>query len=75
MYVEVRGSDDAAFQRAMTEFKRRVKKAGLFEDLKKHEYYVKPSLRKKLKRLGAIKRKRREENEATRRSKNPRNDS
>jgi len=75
MYVEVRGSDDAAFQRAMTEFKRRIKKAGLFEDLKKHEYYVKPSLRKKLKKLDAIKRKRREENEATRRSKNPRNDS
>ena len=75
MYVEVRGSDDAAFQRAMTEFKRRVKKAGLFEDLKKYEYYVKPSLRKKLKKLNAIKRKRREENEATRRSKNARNDS
>jgi len=75
MYVEVRGSDDAAFQRAMTEFKRRVKKAELFEDLKKHEYYVKPSLRKKLKRLDAIKRKRRDENEALRRSKNARDDS
>ena len=75
MYVEVRGSDDAAFQRAMTEFKRRVKKAGLFEDLKKYEYYVKPSLRKKLKKLNAIKRKRREENEATRRSKTTRDDS
>jgi len=74
MYIEVKGSDDAAFQRAVSEFKRRVKKAGIFEDLKKHEYHVKPSLRKKLKRLDALKRKRREENEAIRRAKNPRND-
>jgi len=75
MYVEVRGSDDVALQRALTEFKRQVKKAGLFEDLKKHEYFVKPSLRKKLKSVEATKRKRREENEALRRSKNTRDDS
>ena len=75
MYIEVRGNDDAAFQRAMTEFKRRIKKAEVLEDLRKHEYYVKPSTKRKLKRMDAIKRKRREENEASRRKKNPRNDS
>ena len=75
MYIEVRGNDDAAFQRAMTEFKRRIKKAGVLEDLRKYEYYVKPSARKMLKRLDAIKRKRREENEASRRKRDPRNSS
>ena len=75
MYIEVRGNDDAAFQRAMTEFKRRIKKAGVLEDLRKYEYYVKPSAKKKLKRLDAIKRKRREENEASRRKRDPRNSS
>ena len=61
MQVEVRGNTDIDFQRALTEFKRRVKKAGIMEDLRKHEYYVKPSLKKKLKRLDATKRRKREE--------------
>lgn len=65
MYVEVKGSDSAAFQRAMTEFKRLVKKHGIFDDLKRHEYYVKPSLKRKLKRIEARKQLRRDQNART----------
>ncbi len=62
MYVEVRGSTEKDFQIALAEFKKRVKKAGVMEDLRKHEYYVKPSVKRKLKRAEAQKRRRREQN-------------
>lgn len=63
MEVKVYGNDRPALDRALTEFKRKLKKEGIFEDLKKHEYYQKPSIRRKLKRLEATKRRRRETNE------------
>ena len=72
MYVEVKGTDAAAFQRALATFKSKVKKAGIFEELRKHEHYSKPSVKRKLKRAEAFKRKRREENA---RVKNQRNSS
>ena len=62
MYVEVRGNDDAAFRRALATFKSKVKKAGIFDELRKHEHYAKPSVKRKLKRAEAHKRRRREEN-------------
>ena len=72
MYVEVKGNDAAAFNRALATFKSKVKKAGIFEELRKHEHYSKPSVKRKLKRAEAFKRKRREENA---RVKNQRNSS
>lgn len=63
MEVKVYGEGGAALDRALTEFKRKIKKEGVFEDLRKHEYYQKPSVRRKLKRIEAIKRRRRETNE------------
>lgn len=62
MYVEVKGNDAAAFHRALATFKSKVKKAGIFEELRKHEHYTKPSAKRKLKRAEAHKRRRREEN-------------
>ncbi len=75
MYVVVNGNDSDAFERALAEFKRRVKRAGIMEDVRKHEYYVKPSTRRRLKRAEAHKRRRREENARARSKKNrPRRD-
>jgi ribosomal protein S21 len=62
MQIDVRGDGDAAFGRALVEFKKRVKRAGILEDLRKHEYHLKPSLKRKLKRQEAFKRRRREAN-------------
>ena len=70
MQVNVRGDGDAAFGRALMEFKKQVKRAGILEDLRKYEYYVSPSLKRKLKRQEALKRKRREANARTRSKKN-----
>ena len=66
MYVDVRGTDDKAFQYAMAEFKKKVKKAEILIELRRHEAYLKPSARKKIKRLEALKRRRREERDAKR---------
>ncbi|KKN10738.1 hypothetical protein LCGC14_1033600 [marine sediment metagenome] len=62
MQVNVRGDGEAAFGQALVEFKKRVKRAGILEDLRKHEYYVKPSIKRKLKQQEAMKRRRREAN-------------
>lgn len=62
MYVEVKGNDAAAFHRALATFKSKVKKAGIFDELRKHEHYTKPSVKRRLKREEAHKRRRREEN-------------
>jgi small subunit ribosomal protein S21 len=70
MYIEVKGNDLAAFDRAMSEFKRKVKKAEILRDLRKHEYYQKPSTKRKAKRLEALKRRRRERNDKRRNPKN-----
>jgi len=61
-YVEVRGNDSSSFHRALATFKSKVKKAGIFDELRKHEHYTKPSMKRKLKRAEAHKRRRREEN-------------
>jgi small subunit ribosomal protein S21 len=61
-YVEVKGTTQEALDRAMAEFKNKVKRADIFQDLKRHEYHVKPSVRRKLKQQEAFKRRRREEN-------------
>lgn len=62
MFVEVRGNDEAAFDRALAIFKSKMKKSGILEDLRRHEFFLKPSLRRRLKRTDAHKRRRREEN-------------
>jgi len=66
MRVEVRGTDNEALQRALAEFKKKVKKAEILQDLRRYEAFVKPSMRRRLKRVEALKRRRREERDRKR---------
>lgn len=51
IYVEVQKNGDKTInlERALKKFKNKVKKAGLMEELADRMYYIKPSLKKKLK--------------------------
>ena len=66
IHVDVRGTDDAAFQRAMGEFKKRVKKSEIMLELRKYEGFTKPGQKLRLKRVEALKRRRREERDSHR---------
>ena len=46
-YVEVK---DNAIDKALSQFKRKVKNSGLLKELRDREYYEKPSIRKRNKR-------------------------
>ena len=48
---------------ALKELKRKIKKEGLMDDLRKHEFFVKPSRKRRNKKLDARKRARQEERE------------
>ncbi len=52
--VKVR--DNEPFEVAMKRFKKQVEKAGILSELKRREYYDKPSVRKKKKAAAARKR-------------------
>lgn len=47
---------DETFESLLKRFKRSVVKAGILQELKKREYYVKPSVKRKLKSEAARKR-------------------
>ncbi|MDR0384257.1 MAG: 30S ribosomal protein S21 [Christensenellaceae bacterium] len=53
--------ENEGFEGALKRFKRKIAKDGVLQDMKRKEEYVKPSVRKKLKRQEARKRKRKEE--------------
>jgi len=53
-------------ERALKRFKKKVEAAGILKDVRKREYYQKPSIRKKEKRIAAEKRRRRSANRARR---------
>jgi small subunit ribosomal protein S21 len=48
--------DNEPFEIAMKRFKKQVEKAGILSDLKRREYYDKPSVRRKKKAAAARKR-------------------
>ncbi len=48
--------DDEPFEVAMKRFKKQCEKAGIISELKRREYYDKPSVRKKKKAAAARKR-------------------
>jgi small subunit ribosomal protein S21 len=48
--------DNEPFEVAMTRFKKQCEKAGILSELKRREYYDKPSVRKKKKAAAARKR-------------------
>ena len=52
----VRVRENEPFEVAVRRFKRTCEKAGVLTDLRKHEYYEKPSQERKRKRAAAVKR-------------------
>lgn len=49
-------NDDTNIERALRKLKKLVASSGVLMDLKEKEYYIKPNIRKKLKRSAAKKR-------------------
>ena len=49
--------DGESIESMIRRFKNKVKAEGILDDLKNHEYYDKPSLKKRKKRLAASRRK------------------
>ena len=55
-----------SLDRALKRFKKKVEAAGIIKDVRRREHYLKPSIRKKEKRIAAEKRRRRSANRAKR---------
>ncbi len=53
---EIKVRDNEPFEVAMKRFKKQCEKAGILSELKRREYYDKPSVRKKKKAAAARKR-------------------
>ena len=51
--------DGESFEQALRRFKKQCEKAGILSELRKREYYEKPSMKKKKKRAQAKKRSKR----------------
>ena len=51
--------DGEALERALRRFKKKVEAAGIIKEVRQHEFYLKPSIRKKEKERAAEKRRRR----------------
>jgi small subunit ribosomal protein S21 len=51
--------DGEPVEKALRRFKKKVEAAGILKDVRRREYYLKPSIRKKEKRRAADKRRRR----------------
>jgi small subunit ribosomal protein S21 len=51
--------DGEVLEKALKRFKKKVEACGILKDVRKREHYVKPSVRRKEKRLAAEKRRRR----------------
>lgn len=62
MYVKVMGPTEADFTRALKIFNKKVKEAGIIQEIHRRKEYVKPSLKRRLKREEAKKRRIRERN-------------
>lgn len=52
----VRVRDNESFEQAFRRFKKTCEKAGILSELKKREYFEKPSIKKKKKSIAARKR-------------------
>ncbi len=61
MYVRVTGNTEADVQRAIRIFNKKVKEAGIIQEIYDRREYVKPSVKKKLKKEEAIRRRIRED--------------
>jgi len=54
--IEVRLNDGDSIDRALKLFKRKLQKAGLFKELRRRRYYLKPSTARQLKSAAAQRR-------------------
>ncbi|MFA4839517.1 MAG: 30S ribosomal protein S21 [Candidatus Neomarinimicrobiota bacterium] len=54
--IEVIIGSREPLERALRRFKRKYEKAGILKDLKKNEFYVKPSAERRMRRAKAAKR-------------------
>lgn len=61
MYVKVRDDSDESLMKALQIFNKKVKEAGIIQECKNRREYLKPSLKKRLKREEATRRRIREE--------------
>ena len=61
MYVKVTGNTEADVQRAIRTFNKKVKEAGIIQEIYNRREYVKPSVKRKLKKEQAIRRRIQEE--------------
>ena len=52
---------DESFESALRRFKKQIEKSGVLSDLKRHQHYEKPSVRRKRKTLVARKKAKRRE--------------
>jgi small subunit ribosomal protein S21 len=59
--------DGEPVEKALRRFKKKVEAAGILKDVRRREYYLKPSIRKKEKQRAAEKRRRRSAIRASRR--------
>jgi len=69
VYVKVTGNTDADIQRAIRIFNKKVKEAGIIQEVYDRREYVKPSVKKKLKKEEAIRRRIREDKKEQNRKK------
>lgn len=57
----IKVGENESVESALKRFKRRVQKDDIIKDIRKHEEYVRPSVKKKLKKIQAIKNKRKKD--------------
>ena len=61
LYVKIMGTSDDDLQRAIKIFNKKVKDSGLMKEIYDRREFVKPSLKKRLQKKEAVKRRMREE--------------
>lgn len=54
--TSIRIRDNESFEGALKRFKKMVEKSGVLTELRKREYYEKPSVKRKRKAIAAVKR-------------------
>ncbi len=61
--AEIRLGEDDSVERALKQFRRKVQKEGLFQELRRRRHYLKPSAARVLKAAAARRRKRQKKRE------------
>ncbi len=51
VHVEVQVTDQRQIERAIKKFSRKVKKCGVLDEVRKRRHYIKPSVKRRMKKL------------------------